>query len=124
MSRGERGSALIEAMVGAAIIATTLVAMYQAIRESASHNFMAEQRRAAMMIAQSELAAVGPLIPAAPGETEGAEGDFYWRVDIAPYGGGPPPTIAGLLCSVQVTVTDRQRRPLATLNSLTLAPGT
>ncbi|HVZ91402.1 MAG TPA: hypothetical protein VG843_07105 [Rhizomicrobium sp.] len=121
MRRGESGSALIEAIVGAAIIATTLVAMYQAIRESASHNLMAEERRTAIMIAQSELAAVGPVIPAAPGVTEGADGDFYWRVDIVPYAGGPAPSIAGVLCSVRVTVTDRQRRPLATLNSLTLA---
>jgi hypothetical protein len=110
-------------MIGAAIVSITLASMYLAIRESAARNRMAEDRRMAMMIAQSELAAVGTLIPAAPGITEGANGDFYWRVDIEPYGGGPAPSIAGQLCTVTVTVGDQHRRPLANLVSLTLVRG-
>jgi hypothetical protein len=130
--RRERGSVLIEAMCGAAIIAMTLIAMYTSIVTTAAHNRMAEARRVAMMIAQSELAAVGPLIPSAPGTTEGTNGDFYWRVDIAPYnmGGGPPqpalgqaPNQTGQLCLVTVTVADQKRAPLAVLTTLTLAHG-
>lgn len=134
MRKRESGSALIEAMVGAAIVMGTLAGMYEAIRESAAHNHMIEERRTAMMIAQSELAAVGSIIPAAPGTTEGTEGDFYWRVDIQPYtanqqpqqqaGFGTPPNPAGVLCLVQVTVADTKRRPLANLATLTLARGT
>ena len=130
MKRRESGSALVEAMVGAAIVAGTLAGMFSAIRESAAHNFMIEQRRVAMMIAQSELAAVGPVIPTSPGVTEGTQGDYYWRVDIEPYGAvpqqtgfGTPPNIAGVLCSVHVTVADVNRRPLANLTTLTLARG-
>jgi general secretion pathway protein I len=128
MRRSEGGFALVEAMIGAAIVAITLATMYAAIYESAARNRMAEQRRMAMMIAQSELAAVGSIIPAAPGNTEGTEGDFYWRVDIAPYGVqqsgfGAPPSPVGILCLVRVTVADRRRAPLANLTSLTLAKG-
>jgi hypothetical protein len=135
MSRRETGSVLIEAMVGAAIISMTLVAMYTSIVTSAAHNRMAESRRTAMMIAQSELAAVGPIIPSTPGTTEGTEGDFYWRVDISPYDQQqgtppPPPTLGqapspvGVLCLVTVTVADQRRAPLAVLSTLMLARGT
>lgn len=120
MLRGEAGSALIEAMVGAAIVAITLAAMYSAITGSAARNRMAEDRRMAMMIARSEMAAVGSVIPAAVGITEGANGDFYWRVDIEPYGAGPPPSIVGQLCLVTVVVGDQHRKPLARLASLVL----
>jgi general secretion pathway protein I len=123
-ARGEAGQALIDAMIGSAIIATTLVAMFGAISESAARNRMAEQRRTAMLIAQSELASVGSLIPAMPGLTEGTEGDFYWRVDIEPYDAGIPPSIVGQLCKVVVVVADARRAPLATLTSMTLARGT
>ena len=131
--RKERGSVLIEAMVGAAIISMTLIAMYTSIITTAAHNRMAESRRVAMMIAQSELAAVGPIIPSTPGTTEGTNGDFYWRVDIAPWqqGGQPQqpvlgqlPNPTGTLCLVTVTVADQRRAPLAVLTTLTLARGT
>ena len=128
--RGESGSVLVEAMVGSAIIAITLAGMYEAIITSVSHNRMAEDRRNAMLVAQSELAAVGTIIPSSPGTTEGTQGDFYWRVDIAPYGAsastpqlGQLPNQTGTLCLVTVTVADRKRRPLTMLRTLTLARG-
>lgn len=128
--RGESGSVLVEAMVGSAIIAITLAGMYEAIITSVSHNRMAEDRRNAMLVAQSELAAVGTIIPSSPGTTEGTQGDFYWRVDIAPYGQsastpqlGQLPNQTGTLCLVTVTVADRKRRPLTMLRTLTLARG-
>ncbi|MEI9932266.1 MAG: hypothetical protein WDM89_17410 [Rhizomicrobium sp.] len=131
MKRHESGSALVEAMVGAAIVAGTLAGMFGAIRESAAHNHMIEQRRIAFMIAQSELAAVGSIIPAAPGTTEGTQGDFYWQVDIEPYGTAPqqagfgtPPNMVGVLCAVHVMVGDTNRRPLANLTTLTLVKST
>ncbi len=69
--------------------------------------------------------------PAAPGTAEGTQGDFYWRVDIAPYGQQPQqpqlgkvPNQAGYLCLVTVTVADRHRQPLATLHTLTLSRST
>jgi hypothetical protein len=130
MKRRESGSALIEAMIGAAIVMGTLAGMYEAIRESAAHNHMIEERRTALMIAQSELAAVGSIIPAAVGVTEGTQGTYYWRVDVEPYGNSQPqlgfgslPNPAGVLCSVHVTVGDTRRQPLANLWTLTLVEG-
>jgi len=130
MKRSEAGSALVEAMIGSAIVAGSLAAMYAAIYESSARNRMAEERRTAMMIAQSELAAVGSTIPAAPGITEGTNGDFYWRVDIEPFGAntrtagfGAPPSPVGTLYSVNVMVGDQHRAPLANLTSLTLVKG-
>jgi hypothetical protein len=130
MKRRETGSALVEAMVGAAIVAGTLAGMFEAIRESAAHNHMIEERRTALMIAQSEIAAVGSVIPATVGITEGTQGTYYWRVDIEPFGVAPqpgfgtPPNPAGVLCSVRVTVGDSHRKPLADLTTLTLVKGT
>lgn len=130
MRRDDAGFALVEAMIGAAIVAISLGTMYAAIYESAARNRMAEERRMAMLIAQSELAAVGSIIAPVPGITEGTEGDFYWRVDIQPFGAdaqqpafGAPPNPAGILCLVKVTVADQHRAPLANLTSLTLAKG-
>jgi hypothetical protein len=116
-------------MVGAAIVSITLIGMYQAIVESAAHNRMAEDRRIALMLAQSEMAAVGVLIPVQPGTSEGTAGDYYWRVDIQPYGAVAQPTLgqapnpAGTLCLVSVQVDDSRRKPLATLNTLMLSRG-
>jgi len=126
-TRGERGSVLVEAMVGAAIVAITLASMYNAITESAAHNRMAEERRYALMVAQSQLAMVGPIIPAVPGVTEGTEGDFFWRVTIEPYGSsgqpqlGKVPNPVGTLCWAHVAVSYGHRPPLATIDTLILA---
>ncbi len=124
IENGENGSALVEAMIGSAIIAITLAAMYGAILESAARDRMAEARRTALMIAQSELATVGSLVPAVPGVTEGTNGDFYYRINIVPFNDGPPPSSAGQLCEVTVVVADGRRAPLATLTTLTLSRGT
>lgn len=128
--RGERGSVLVEAMVGAAIVAITLASMYHAIIESASHNRMAEERRYALMVAQSQLAMIGTIIPAVPGMTEGTEGDFNWQITIQPYGAsaqqpqlGKVPNPAGTLCLAHVSVSYGHRPPLATLDTLILARG-
>lgn len=119
-------------MVGAAIVSITLIGMYQAIIESASHNRMAEERRTALMLAQSEMAAVGVLVPVTPGTNEGTAGDYYWRVDIQPWGNsstssqpalGQAPNPVGSLVLVTVQVDDKGRKPLATLNTLMLSRG-
>lgn len=124
---------LVEAMVGAAIVTIALASLYHAIIESASHNRMAEERRYALMVAQSMLAQVGPIIPQAPGQTEGTAGDYLWRIDIEPYDQsrgpqqmpniGQAPNLAGTLCLVTITVSYGHRPPLATLHTLTLARG-
>jgi hypothetical protein len=69
--RHEAGEALVEALIGSAIVALTLGAMFHSVVDSAARNRMAEEKRFATLIAQSELATVGPLVPVAPGVTTG-----------------------------------------------------
>lgn len=85
MTGNDRGSAFIEALVASAIVAMAMMAMLQSTAQSASRERAVESRRLAMLVAQSQLAAVGTLIPASPGETSGSDGEFVWRVTISPY---------------------------------------
>jgi hypothetical protein len=118
----ERGSALIEAIVSSAIVAIVLGMAFQVIGETAARQRMDEQRRAAVLVAQSELAATGTEIPVQQGESAGLSGPFAWRVAIEPYGGDVAPSTAGVLMRVTVAVSGRQGGPaLVTLHSLRLA---
>lgn len=119
---GERGSVFIEALVSAAIVAMILAAAFQVTADSAQRRRTLEARREALMIAQSELAAVGSALPVAPGSTEGAAGEDIWRVDMQPCGSGRG-SLAGRLYCVSVSVRSAVGgAPLATLNSRRLAP--
>jgi len=87
MKRRDGGSALVEALIGSAIVALTLATMYRSITDSASRNRAAEEKRFATLIAQSELATVGPIVPVAPGVTTGIELGYPWRIEIDPVPG-------------------------------------
>lgn len=113
--RKESGSALVEALVGAAIVAITLSTMYHAVMDSASRNRMAEEKRFANLIAQSELATVGPIIPVTPGVTTGVEVGFPWRVQIEPLQAALPPSNAGQVFRVTVFVQNPHGRQLTSL---------
>jgi type II secretory pathway pseudopilin PulG len=82
MMRDDAGSALIEALVAAAIVAGVLGAVFESLSAAQQRQAGLEQRRAALMIARSRLAAVGAEIATSPGETDGVQGDFSWRVRI------------------------------------------
>jgi len=124
MKRLESGSALVEALIGTAIVALTVGTMFQAVSESAARNRMAEEKRFAGLIAQSEMAAVGSAIPIEPGVASGIEAGLTWRVQIEPYAGPSVPTRAGQLMRVTVSVHNNRGKPLLALSSLALAAGT
>jgi general secretion pathway protein I len=123
-ARGDEGSVLIESMIAAAVVAIMLGGLYQTIGASAQRHRMIEARRAALMIAQSELASVGADIPVATGRTSGVSGGYIWEVETAPYGaGGITVSDAGRAALVTVSVSARDGGgPLATLRSVRLAP--
>jgi general secretion pathway protein I len=75
-------------MVAAAIVAMTLGSVLHAVSEGAARARALEARREALLVARSELAAVGSSIPLRPGQTTGATGALDWRVMVAAYGGG------------------------------------
>lgn len=118
--RGERGSALVEALIGSAIVALTLGTMYRAITDSAARNRMAEERRFATLIAQSELAAVGPIIPVQPGITSGVELGLPWRVTVEPYSANLPASNAGQVWRVTASVRNAKGAPLTSITTLAL----
>ncbi|HEY1962971.1 MAG TPA: hypothetical protein VGG69_11170 [Rhizomicrobium sp.] len=120
MKRRESGSALVEALIGAAIVAVTLATMYRAVTDSASRNRMAEEKRFANLIAQSELATVGPIVPVAPGVTTGLEVGLPWRIQIEPLSTNPPASTAGQLWRVTVSVRNSKGAQLVTLSTLAL----
>lgn len=122
--KNDSGSVFIELMVAAAIVALSLAAMYRVIEDGAMRNRMDNRKQTALLIAESELAAVGSAIPLAQGMTGGTQGPYAWRVDISPSDAQSEASNAGPLWQVTVSV-----RPLdggnaiVTLNSLALAAG-
>jgi len=120
MKRSDSGSALVEALIGSAIVALTLATMYRSVTDSAARNRMAEEKRFANLIAQSELSAVGPIIPVAPGVTTGVEAGLPWRVQIEPLAPNPPASTAGQLWRVSVSVRNPRGRQLVSLSTLAL----
>jgi hypothetical protein len=121
--RGDAGSALVEALVGSAIVALALGTMFHTVIDSAARNRMAEEKRFATLIAQSELATVGPIVPVAPGVTTGISLGFPWRIQIEPMSTPLPPSNAGTVLRVTVSVRNPKGRQLASISTLALGQG-
>lgn len=120
---GESGSVFVESIIAAAIVAMALATTFRVIADSAARDRAIEARRAALLVAQSELDAVGSEIPLVPGRTAGVAGDMVWRVAVFPYPEGGEANAVGILWRVAVTVGPRAGGPdLATLESLRLGP--
>jgi hypothetical protein len=123
MNGHENGSVLIEAMVGAALVAIMLAAMYSSIAGDAMRERIVAQKRMALLVAQSEMDAVGSVLPISPGTTGGVEGSYAWRVDIRPYAGSQGMSNSGPLMEVTVSVRANDGNvALVTLRSLALGP--
>ena len=123
MTQRESGSIFVETMIAAVIVATALGSMYTAVGDSARRDHLIQQKRAAVLIAQSELAAVGPIIPLSGGMTGGIAGPYAWRVDVAPYRGLQGGAVGQLM---EITVSVRAldgATDIVTLKSLALSTG-
>ena len=107
MNRRDSGAVFVEALVAAAIVAMILAATFRVIADTAARDRMAEARQGALLVAQSQLAAVGADIPLSEGRTSGLAGDLLWRVDIAPAGQFGDDNAAGSLWRVAVSVRPR-----------------
>ncbi|MBV8799968.1 MAG: hypothetical protein JO208_09190 [Alphaproteobacteria bacterium] len=121
--QGDAGSALVEALIGSAIVALTLGAMYHATMNSAARNRMAEEKRFANLIAQSELATVGSMVRIEPGVTTGIQAGFPWRIQIEPFAADLPASNAGQVWRVTVSVRNPKGRALAVISTLALGQG-
>jgi len=108
--------------VASAIVAMAVLVMLQSVSQTASRQSSLENRRMALLIAQSQLASVGSLIPLAPGDQSGSEGQFVWRVRITPYQASGNSGTGGLM-AVETSVALSGGRELVTLRSLAFAAG-
>jgi len=113
----------VEALIGSAIVALTLGAMYHATMNSAARNRMAEEKRFANLIAQSELATVGSMVRIEPGVTTGIQAGFPWRIQIEPFAADLPASNAGQVWRVTVSVRNPKGRALAVISTLALGQG-
>ena len=121
MSRGEKGSVLVEAMVAVAVVALMLAATYRAVGETALRSRAAEASRTAGLIARSRLAALGVETPMQAGRITGVDDGFVWRIDVEPTAGVSGPV--GQLMRVDVVVADPRGAPRARISTLRLAEG-
>ena len=124
MRRERTGSVLVEALIATAIVAMVLVGVLRVIGDSVARNHHVEQRRTALMVARSQMAAVGFSTPLVEGEAAGvAVGDYAWRTNVERCPEDDGPSVAGGLYCVTVTVrAPGTERPAVILRSRRLRP--
>lgn len=114
---GERGFSLVEALITFAIIAAMTMVLFATVGHDARARQMVRVRRAALMVAQSQLErAVG-------GQTEdsGRVFDLEWRLEREPYGDSEA-FAHNRLEQLIVTVEDADHHQLARLATVRIAP--
>ena len=122
-ARRDRGDIFVESLIAAAIVGMILSATFRVISDGAVRARATEQRREALMVAQSTLDSVGAEIPLKAGEGSGVSGDLAWTVDIAPYSDESGASSVGALWRIVVSVRPRDSgRALVALRTLRLGP--
>ncbi|WP_310474877.1 hypothetical protein [Sandarakinorhabdus sp.] len=111
----ERGSVLVEALVAILIVVAMSGLWFDALGSSARQQADLADRRAALLVARSQLAAAGIVDPLIPGETSGSDAGFAWRVVVAPF-----PAAGEGIEQVVVAVGRPGGGDLATLQTLRL----
>jgi hypothetical protein len=122
-ARADAGTIFVESIIAAAIVAMVVGAAFRVIVEGASRDRSLEVRKVALLLAESQLAAVGSAIPLHEGRSVGQVGEMFWSVDLGPYDDGIAPSTAGALWRVAVAVRARPgAAPLARIATLRLGP--
>jgi prepilin-type N-terminal cleavage/methylation domain-containing protein len=83
--RSERGFTLPEALVASAIVAAMLGVTLGVVQSNARAARINEERRAALLVAQSQLAVAGVAVPGRFAQREGQSGGVRWALRIEPY---------------------------------------
>jgi prepilin-type N-terminal cleavage/methylation domain-containing protein len=115
----ERGFTLPEALVASAIVAAMLGVTLNVVQNNARAARINEERRAALLVAQSQLAVAQVAVAGRFAEREGESGGIGWRLRVEPYRSGQ----SGLDLD-QLTVTAGQGpsgQPLVELTTLRVA---
>jgi type II secretory pathway pseudopilin PulG len=116
----ESGFALAETLVATAIIAAMLGVTFQSIESGARQVRMIEDRRQAMLIAQSQLTAVGSAQSTSLGETSGLTSGIRWRLSVKPYRANQQSGAKLELVSLTAGL-EREKRDLVTLKTIRVA---
>jgi len=86
IERIQSGYSLIEVLVAMTVLALTLTVLMRIFGGGLRNIDLATQYTDAIVIAEAQLAAVGPLIPVTPGTSDGEEADrYHWTRTIAEY---------------------------------------
>ncbi|MBU7579562.1 MAG: type II secretion system protein [Porphyrobacter sp.] len=85
--RSERGFTLPEALVASAIVAAMLGVTLSVVQNNARAARINEERRAALLVAQSQLAVAQVAVPGRLAAREGRSGSIGWALRIEPYRG-------------------------------------
>ncbi len=122
-STRDSGSIFIETLIASAIVALMLAATYRSIGDASLRTKKAEERREALLVAQSQMATAGITQSLSTGGTSGIDGEMAWQLDVAPYVFASDENDVGQMERVRVTVRRRDAdQDLITLSSLRLLP--
>jgi general secretion pathway protein I len=114
------GFTLLEVLVAFAILALSLGVLIQIFSTGLNNVALGSEYSRAILLAQSQLAALGVEAPLAAGESNGEFGDGYrWHVTVTPYD-LPPPAGAG---SAAIEAPDSSASKLFLSRFRGLAPG-
>ncbi len=116
----DSGFALTETLVSAAIIAVMLGVTFQSITASAQQSRMIEERRAALLVAQSQIAAANAATSTSFGDVRGVSNDIAWRITIASYRGAVSASVPLELVTVS-SGNGMDGKPLISLKTLRIA---
>lgn len=83
----DRGFTLPEALVASAVVAAMLGVTLGVVQNNARAARVNEERRAALLVAQSQLAAAQVAVPGRFAAREGRSGAIGWSLRIEPYRG-------------------------------------
>lgn len=115
-SKREGGFTLPEALVASAIVAAMLGVTLNVVQNNARAARVNEERRTALLVAQSQLAVAEVAVPGRFALREGSSGTIGWQLRIEPFRG----TLASPALD-QITVTAGQGpsgQPLVELTTL------
>ncbi len=118
------GSVLIETVIASAIMAMILGAGFSVIANSLNRSRIVEDQQRAILVAQSQMALFGPVVPANYSQTSGIDTDLAWQVTIEPYITGAASANETSLVQITVDVFKGNTvKKLTQLRSLRIAGG-
>jgi general secretion pathway protein I len=122
-SGGEAGFTLMEMLVALLVMIAAATMLYRGFSGGLRAAATADGAEAALLVAQSRLAAQGIETPLAAGEQEGRDGAVDWYITVRPYGSANA-TAAPQAFWVTATVAWREKRGgRRSLHLTTLKPG-